>query len=80
MSGIARYLRMHTWVWPFAAALIGTIAIGAIADIADGGRTALAESAHITEIIGLALLWMIAGSPGWTRWTDWAERRRHVHG
>lgn len=65
---------------PFAAALIGTIAIGAIADIADGGRTALAESAHITEIIGLALLWMIAGSPGWTRWTDWAGRRRHVHG
>jgi predicted anti-sigma-YlaC factor YlaD len=65
---------------PFAAALIGTIAIGAIADIADGGRTVLAESAHLTEIVGLALLWMIAGSPGWTRSADWVGRRRHVHG
>jgi hypothetical protein len=31
---------------PLAAALIGTIAIGTIADIADRGRTALAEIAH----------------------------------
>jgi predicted anti-sigma-YlaC factor YlaD len=65
---------------PFAAALIVTISISALADVIDGGRTVLAESAHITEIIGLALLWMIAGSPGWTRWTDWVGRRRHVHG
>ena len=61
---------------PFAAALIVTISISAIADIIDGGRTVLAESAHVTEIIGLALLWMIAGSPGWTRWS---ERSRHRH-
>jgi predicted anti-sigma-YlaC factor YlaD len=65
---------------PFAAALIVTISISALADIIDGGRTVLAESAHITEIVGLALLWMIAGSPGWTRWTDWAGRHGHVHG
>ncbi len=48
------------------------------ADIIDGGRTVLAESAHITEVIGLALLWMIAGSPGWTRWTHWVGRHRHI--
>ena len=60
---------------PFAAALIGTIAVSAVADVADGGRTVLAESAHSTEVVGLILLWMIAGSPGWTRWT---ERRRHL--
>ncbi len=59
---------------PFAAALIATISISAVADVVDGGRTVLAESAHITEVIGLALLWMIAGSPGWARWSD---RRRH---
>ncbi len=63
---------------PFAAALIVTISISALADIIDGGRTVLAESAHITEVIGLALLWMIAGSPGWTRWTHWVGRHRHI--
>lgn len=63
---------------PFAAALIVTISISAMADIIDGGRTVLAESAHITEIVGLALLWMIAGSPGWTRWTHWVGRHRHI--
>lgn len=63
---------------PFAAALIVTISISALADIVDGGRTVLAESAHVTEVVGLALLWMIAGSPGWTRVTDWVEHRRHM--
>lgn len=63
---------------PFAAALIATISISAMADIIDGGRTVLAESAHITEVVGLVLLWMIAGSPGWTRWTQWVSRRRHI--
>lgn len=63
---------------PFAAALIVTISISALADVIDGGRTVLAESAHITEVIGLVLLWMIAGSPGWTRWTDRTKRGRHI--
>ncbi len=63
---------------PFAAALILTISISALADIIDGGRTVLAESAHITEVIGLTLLWMIAGSPGWSRWTNWTKRHRHI--
>jgi predicted anti-sigma-YlaC factor YlaD len=60
---------------PFAVALIATMSISALADIVDGGRSAFAEGTHLTEIIGLWLLWMIAGSPGWTRWS---ERRRHV--
>ena len=63
---------------PFAAALIVTISISALADIVDGGRTVLAESAHITEVIGLVLLWMIAGSPGSTRWTQWGDRRHRT--
>ncbi len=58
---------------PFAAALITTMSISAVAAVVDGGRTLLAESAHVTEIVGLVLLWMIAGSPGWSRIT----RRRH---
>ncbi len=60
---------------PFAAALIATIAVSAIADIADGGRTVIAESAHVTEVVGLVLLWMIAGSPGWTRLSERRRRR-----
>lgn len=53
---------------PFAGALIATMLISAVLDVADGGRSALAEAVHITEVIGLALLWMIAGSPGWHGW------------
>ena len=50
---------------PFTAALVLTTSISAIASIADGGRSVLTESVHLTELAGLALVWMIAGSPGW---------------
>ncbi len=50
---------------PFTAALVATIALSAVFDMLDGGRTALAEAAHISELVGLTLLWMLAGSPGW---------------
>jgi predicted anti-sigma-YlaC factor YlaD len=50
---------------PFAAALIATMLISAVLDVAAGGRSALAESVHVTEVVGLVLLWLIAGSPGW---------------
>lgn len=50
---------------PLVAALVTTIVASAAFDLLDGGRSALAETAHLTELIGLALLWMIAGSPGW---------------
>lgn len=55
---------------PFTAALVATTTISIVADIVTGSRTPLAELIHITELAGLALLWMVAGSPGW-------RRRRH---
>jgi predicted anti-sigma-YlaC factor YlaD len=50
---------------PFTAALVGTVLLSALFDVLDGDRSALAESTHIGELIGLTLLWMLAGSPGW---------------
>ena len=52
---------------PFTAALVVTMTAGAVFDLLDGGRRALAESVHLTELAGLALLWMLSGSPGWHR-------------
>lgn len=50
---------------PFTAALVATTTISIVADIVTGSRTPLAELIHVTELAGLALLWMVAGSPGW---------------
>lgn len=58
---------------PFVAALVATIIASTGFDVIDGGRTAVAEAAHIGELVGLVLLWMLAGSPGWRGLT---HRRR----
>jgi predicted anti-sigma-YlaC factor YlaD len=50
---------------PFTAALVATTLVSLVADVMSGTRTPLAELIHIAEIVGLTLLWMIAGSPGW---------------
>lgn len=50
---------------PFTAALVATTLVSTSFDLLDGGRTALAETVHAAEFVGLALLWMLAGSPGW---------------
>lgn len=55
---------------PFAAALIGTMTLSAAFDVIDGNRGAIAESTHLAELVGLVLLWMIAGSPGWHGWAE----------
>ncbi|HSL74460.1 MAG TPA: zf-HC2 domain-containing protein [Ilumatobacteraceae bacterium] len=52
---------------PFTVALVATTIVSLVADILSGTRTPLAELIHLSEVIGLALLWMIAGSPGWGR-------------
>lgn len=52
---------------PFTAALVATTIVSLVADIVSGTRTPLAELIHLSEVIGLTLLWMIAGSPGWGR-------------
>lgn len=50
---------------PFTAALVATTAVSVVADIASGMRTPMSELVHASELVGLVLLWMIAGSPGW---------------
>lgn len=52
---------------PFTAALVATTSVSIVADVVTGSRTPLAELIHVTELAGLALLWMVAGSPGWRR-------------
>lgn len=56
---------------PFTAALVATTLVSVVADIVSGARTPLGELIHVSEVAGLTLLWMISGSPGWSR------RRRH---
>jgi len=53
---------------PFAGALILTMLLSAGFDIAENGRSAVSEMSHLTELVGLALVWMIAGSPGRPDW------------
>ncbi|CAN5565315.1 zf-HC2 domain-containing protein [soil metagenome] len=52
---------------PFAAALVVTMAAGAVLDVVGGSSTLLAEAVHVTELVGLVMLWMISGSPGCDR-------------
>ena len=59
---------------PFVAALVVTMTASAGFDLLDGGRSAIAEATHLAELVGLALLWMIAGSPGWNGWQQIARR------
>jgi predicted anti-sigma-YlaC factor YlaD len=63
---------------PFTAALVATTSVSIVADIVTGSRTPLAELIHVTELAGLALLWMVAGSPGW-RSRRHSRRRRLPH-
>ena len=58
---------------PFAVALVATTLLSAVFDVTDEVSTPLAEAVHLSELVGLVLLWMIAGSPGWERLTT---RRR----
>ena len=49
---------------PFAAALAGTMALTAGLDVAAGRQSVLSESHHVLEVIGLALL-VILARPTW---------------
>lgn len=61
---------------PFAVALIVTTIAGTVFDTVSGTRTAIAELVHLAEFVGLVLLWMVAGSPGWERVSALARRVR----
>jgi hypothetical protein len=50
--------------------LLLTTLVSTVLDTIDGNRSALAEAVHVVEIVGLVLLWMVAGSPGWDRLGD----------
>ena len=52
---------------PFSMALMLTMTLSALFDVIDGGRSVLQEAVHVSELVGLVLVWMIAGSPGWGR-------------
>lgn len=52
---------------PFAAALVATTAVSAVSDVIAGSRSAMSEMIHVSELAGLVLLWMLAGSPGLDR-------------
>lgn len=54
-------------ILPFAAALIVTMLASAVFDMIENGRDTASEAVHLTEIAGLVLVWLIAGSPGWPR-------------
>ena len=60
---------------PFTAALVATTTVSIVADVVTGARTPLAELIHVTELAGLALLWMVAGSPGWRNRRPSGRRR-----
>lgn len=65
---------------PFVAALLATTLVSAVLDTIDGNRSAMAEAVHVMETIGLVLLWMVAGSPGWDRVRDGARMLRRRQG
>jgi predicted anti-sigma-YlaC factor YlaD len=55
---------------PLVAALFLATVVAAALDTLAGDRTAVAESVHVAELIGMVLLWFVAGSPGWERARD----------
>jgi anti-sigma factor RsiW len=61
---------------PFAFALVVTTMTAAVVDLGLGRSSPLAESVHLTETVGVVLLWMVAGSPGWQRVSERIEHRR----
>ena len=55
---------------PFVVALFAATLAAAVLDTFAGEQTAGAEAVHLTELIGMMLLWFVAGSPGWERARD----------
>lgn len=61
---------------PLVVALFAATVAAAVLDTLAGDRTAVAESVHAAELIGMVLLWFVAGSPGWERVRDVARSLR----
>jgi anti-sigma factor RsiW len=52
---------------PFAAGLSAALLATTVFDVAEGTRQIGAETAHLAELVGVVLLWLLAGAPGWRR-------------
>lgn len=61
---------------PLVGALLATTLLSTVLDTIDGTQSMAAEAIHIIEMIGLVLLWMVAGSPGWERCRDFVRSLR----
>jgi predicted anti-sigma-YlaC factor YlaD len=62
---------------PLVAALLGTTLASTLLDTLSGNRDAFAETVHLAELVGMVLLWMVAGSPGIDRVMP--HHRHHQH-
>jgi len=49
---------------PLVSALFAATAVGALLDTLTGERAPVAETVHVVELVGMVLLWLVAGSPG----------------
>jgi len=49
---------------PFAATFTFALSLAAVIDLANGASTMLRESAHLIELFGLALLWVLGVAVG----------------
>jgi predicted anti-sigma-YlaC factor YlaD len=85
-SGVALAVGMLYVAWrphraygllPFVGALFGATVIATVVDVIDGDASAFAESTHLAELIGIVVLWMIAGSPGWQTIVNRLHRPHH---
>lgn len=52
---------------PLVGALTVTTLVATVLDTIVGQRSPMAESVHLAELVGMLLLWLVAGSPGWER-------------
>lgn len=55
---------------PLVAALFSATVAAAVLDTTTGERRPVAEVVHVAELVGMTLLWFVAGSPGWERLCD----------
>lgn len=49
---------------PFAATFTLALSISALIDLVNGASTLVKESAHLIELVGLALLWWLGAAVG----------------
>lgn len=61
---------------PFVGALFAATVVAMVVDMLAGHRTAFAEATHVAELIGIVVLWIVAGSPGWDEFVSHLPHRR----